>query len=462
MQGDTPARKEERKESISITLEPFSRFFRLESNSGILLLACTLIALCWANSPWAESYFVLRQTVFSLHLGDMSLAQPIILWINDGIMAIFFFVVGLEIKREVLVGALSKPGQAILPIASAFGGMLVPAGIFWIFNAGTESVHGWGIPMATDIAFALAVLTLLGDRVPAWIKVFLTATAIADDIGAILVIALFYSHGFSAIWLAAGLGFWLMMWGANLLSFRHPLVYAIVGSVMWAAFLKSGIHSTFAGVLAAMAIPARSQTRPDEFLTKGKHLLHRFGMCSVDGASNSLGNREQYAVLVGLKSACGKVETPLQYFQHTLHPWVSYIIIPLFALANAGVDLSGIEPSSLMHPVVFGIGAGLLLGKQAGIFLTAWAMIGSGLASKPADVEWQHIYGAAWLGGIGFTMSIFIATLAFSSEELLALAKLGVLSSSLLAGLIGWLVLRFTVPQRIKEQPVQLLSDNLN
>lgn len=272
-----------RGEPIDTILEPFSRFFRIQASSGILLMLSTLTALAWANSPWSEGYFGLWQTVLTVRLGGFVLSQSLLLWINDAFMAVFFFVVGLEIKREVLVGALSSPGQAALPIVSAVGGMVVPAILFLAFNAGTESVRGWGIPMATDIAFVLGVLILLGDRVPSWIKVFLTAAAIADDIGAILVIALFYSHGFSWFWLGAGLAAWLLMWLANWVGVRYPLVYGIIGTAMWMAFLYSGVHSTLAGVLAAMAIPARSRTCPDDFLKKGRGLLDRFEKASNDG-----------------------------------------------------------------------------------------------------------------------------------------------------------------------------------
>ncbi len=442
--GIYKTREERPKAPFSIILEPFSRFFRIEASSAILLLVCTLAAVFWANSPWSSTYFELQNTDISLQFGPYSLSQPLLLWINDGLMAIFFFVVGLEIKREVLVGALSKPGQAVLPIGAAVGGMLLPAGLFWLFNAEAESVHGWAIPMATDIAFALGVLTLLGDRVPVWIKVFLTATAIADDIGAILVIAIFYSHGFSVSWLMAGLAVWLLMYVANKLGIRHPLVYGLVGVVMWIAFLKSGIHSTIAGVCAAMAIPARSQIRPAEFLPNGRNLLQRFEEASSPEISGILGNREQYAALVGLKLACKKAEPPLQYFQYTLHPWVAYVIVPIFALANAGITLGNIVIAEVFHPVVLGIFSGLIVGKQVGIFGTAWLMVKFNLASIPVGVTWWQIYGVAWLGGIGFTMSIFITTLAFDSSELLVLSKLAILASSLLAGVIGYLILRWS------------------
>jgi len=430
-------------------LLPFQEFVRTEASSGILLIVCTVVALIWANSPWSDSYTNLWQTKLTVDLGGFGLSKSLLLWINDGLMAVFFFVVGLEIKREILSGELSSPRQAALPIAAALGGMLLPAVIYAALNAGGEGSAGWGIPMATDIAFALGVLALLGKRVPLSLKVFLTAVAIVDDIGAVLVIALFYTSQIAWGALAVGGVFLLALIIANRLAIRKPLIYTLLGIGLWVAFLKSGVHATVAGVLLAMTIPARTRINADQFLERGRDLVERFERAGVCGES-VLTNRRQRGVLQALENAVQQAETPLQRLEHALHPWVTYAIMPIFALANAGVFLRGDLLSSFTHPVTLGVIAGLVLGKQLGVFLAAWLVVFLGIATRPADITWRHIYGAGWLAGIGFTMSLFVAGLAFGDSAVLTQAKVGILVASLVAGGIGWLLLRRLKPPTVE------------
>jgi len=422
-------------------LLPFQEFFRKESSSGKLLMFSTVVAMVWANSPWAPSYHHLWHTEVTIGGGFFQLSQSLHHWINDGLMAVFFFLVGLEIKRELLVGELSSLRQAALPISAAVGGMVVPALIYTAINSGGEGLHGWGVPMATDIAFALGILSLLGNRAPLALKIFLAALAIADDLGAVLVIALFYTDEISFTFLGAGMVIWAAMFGLNLiLRIRHPLPYWLLGGLLWLLFLKSGVHATVAGVLGAFAIPARTRINSREFAKRARGYLLEFEEAGEPGVS-TLTNERQRAALMSLERICEKAETPLQRLEHKHHPWVSYIIMPLFALANAGVSLQG-GFDALAHPVSLGVIAGLVIGKQLGIFGSAWLMVKFGWASLPTGVGWRHIYGAALLGGVGFTMSLFVANLAFGSGELLLITKLGILTASVIAGVAGWLVLR--------------------
>jgi NhaA family Na+:H+ antiporter len=427
------------REPIDFVLYPFQQFFQTSASGGLLLLAATALALAWANSPWAASYHALWSTPVSVGLGSLTLSKPLLLWINDGVMAVFFFVVGLEIKREILVGELSSPRQALLPIAAALGGMCLPAAIFLAFNHGTPQAQGWGIPMATDIAFALGVLSLLGRRAPTSLKIFLTAVAIVDDIGAVLVIALFYTG--SIDWTFLGLGFLLLgcMAGANALGLRHSLTYLLLGSALWLAFLKSGVHATVAGVLAAAAIPARPRQGGAEFLSQARNLLDEFQQAHEMGRG-MLCNTQRHKLLLALRTACREAETPLQRLEALLHPWMALGVMPLFALANAGVDLSG-DPG-LARPLGLGLMAGLLLGKPLGVALAALVLTRLKLSAPLEGVTARHLWGAGCLAGIGFTMSIFISGLAFEDPATEAMAKIAVLAASLLAGVLGWIVLR--------------------
>jgi NhaA family Na+:H+ antiporter len=417
-------------------LRPFQEFARLEASGGILLLACTVMALAWANSPWGESYQRLWEFPLSVGAGDFVLQKSLLWWINDGLMAIFFFVVGLEIKREVLVGELASPARAALPIAGALGGVLFPAAIYTLLNFGTPAVRGWGVPMATDIAFVIGVMTVLGNRVPWGLRVFLTALAIVDDLMAVLVIALFYTDDLSWISLLWGAGLLAALFAANRAGVRNPRVYAILGVGLWFAFLKSGVHPTVAGVLLAATIPSSPRLHPGEFLAESRSILGEFEKAgSVEEPLHA--NEDRLSAVRALESACEAVETPLQRLEHGLHPWVTYFIMPVFALANAGVVLEGSLVQALGNSVTIGVILGLVMGKPLGITLLSWLAVRARLAELPTGVGWYRLHAAGWLGGIGFTMALFIAGLAFGEGELLTDAKIGVLASSLLAAAVG-------------------------
>lgn len=424
-------------------LLPFQEFFHQQAAGGILLMVCTVAALVWANSPWAGVYDAIWHTELSVGLGAWTIAKPLHVWINDGLMAIFFFSVGLEIKREVLVGELATRKKAMLPISAAVGGMLVPAALYLALNVGRPGANGWGIPMATDIAFALGVLAILGDRVCLSVKVFLTALAIVDDIGAVLVIALFYTADLSFYAFAVAAAFLGALIAANRAGAHNPLVYTFLGLGLWAAFLKSGVHPTVAGVIIAMTIPARPKMSDTEFLERSQKILDAFRHASGKGA-RMLASDNQRRSAAALTRASQLVQTPLQRMEHELHPWVTFLIMPLFALANAGVGLGAGIADALTDRVSLGIIAGLIIGKQAGITLFAWLAVKTGLAALPGDISWKDIYAAGWLGGIGFTMSLFIANLAFDGSPFLSVSKVGILAASFIAGVVGWAMFKST------------------
>ena len=430
-----------------------AHFLHLEATGGIVLLISAVVALVWANSPWAESYFALWQTKLALTLGDGGLSKTLGHWINDGLMALFFFVVGLEIKREFLAGALASFRRALLPVAAAIGGMVVPALLFVALNAGTEAIRGWGVPMATDIAFAVGVLALVGNRVPDGLKALLLAVAIVDDIGAVLVIALFYTDAIAWSYLGyAALGV-LALVGANRLGARQPLVYVVVGVFVWLMVLYSGVHATVAGVLVAMTVPARRRINTSDFIDRGRAMLERFETEAAGARSWTIVSSGQQAALQDLETASRAVATPLQRMEHALHPWVAFGIMPLFALANAGVSLVGDLGASLVHPVSLGIALGLVLGKPLGVVLLAWLSVRLGWADLPAGVGWTQVAGVGALAGIGFTMSLFITGLAFGGTAFEDLAKIGILSASLVAGLVGWTLLRVSTGRSQRDDP---------
>lgn len=431
----------EPKPAIVSIVRPFQEFAKAGVSGGIVLLICTVVALAWANSPWAESYFALWQTKLTVGIPVLTISKPLLLWINDGLMALFFFLVGLEIKRELLAGELASARKAALPIAAAIGGMIAPAAIYTAFNAGTPGAHGWGISMATDIAFALGVLALLGDRVPIGLKVFLAALAIADDIGAVLVIAFFYTAEISWPSLAVAGVFFAVLICVSAAGARHPVIYALLGLGLWVAFLKSGIHATVAGVLAALTIPARARLDPEKFVQRTERILSEFRQAK-DHGEIILTSETQQSAVSALENSCEKVQTPMQRMEHGLLPWVNFVIIPLFALANAGVALGAGLTSYLASSVALGIIAGLVLGKTAGIFLFTRIAVAIGIAELPDGVHWRQIFGVAVLGGIGFTMALFIASLAFSEGDHLNLAKVGILAGSLVSGALGYVLLR--------------------
>ncbi len=425
-------------------VEPFQRFIRAQSTGGVLLLVATAGAMIWANSPWAESYTTVWNMPVSLVVGTHALTETLLEWINDGLMAMFFFVIGLEIKREILVGELASFQKAALPLAAAFGGAMLPAVIYVGLNMTGPGASGWGIPMATDIAFSLGILALLGSQVPLALKIFLTALAIADDLMAVLVIALFYTSTISWSNLAIGGVFLALLVAANVTGIRHPLVYSLLGiGGLWLAFLLSGVHATIAGVIAAMTIPARTRLTGSEFLSRGKDLLEGFEK-AISAVKPQLANQERHRVVTHLRTAVQHAETPLQQLEQALHPWVTVVVVPLFAFANAGVTLDADLGAMLIDPVALGIILGLLVGKPVGIVLSAWLVIRGRLATLPKDVSWSHLWAVGCLAGIGFTMSLFITGLAFPHGPLLTSAKVGILVASTTAGTIGWLLLKRT------------------
>ena len=382
-----------------MSLGALREFFRLESAGGICLFLAAVVAIALDNSPVSGLYDSLLTTPFAISLGSFAIAKPLLLWINDGLMAVFFFLVGLEIKREALEGELSSRSQIMLPGIAALGGMAVPAAIYASFNWNSPAeLNGWAIPAATDIAFALGILMLLGSRVPLALKVFLTAVAIIDDLGAIVIIALFYTDNLSLLALAVGVAGLAVCVIFNLRGVTSRAPYVLVGIVVWVAVLKSGVHATLAGVLLALTIPLRAQ--------------------DVEGHS------------------------PLRHLEHTLHPWVAFMVLPVFAFANAGVSFAGMTFESLLEPLPLGIALGLFVGKQVGVFGASWLMIKTGLARMPEGATWGTLYGIALLCGIGFTMSLFIGGLAFDDPAHAAAVRLGVLCGSTVSGICGYLLLR--------------------
>ncbi|MEJ2195047.1 MAG: Na+/H+ antiporter NhaA [Ignavibacteriaceae bacterium] len=435
-----------KKEAIEKLLKPLNEFLHQEASGGILLIIFTVVALAWANSPWFESYHHLWHTNIVLAIGDLiTFDYSIHHWINDGLMVIFFFTVGLEIKRELLVGELSSIQKASLPIAAALGGMIVPAVLYVVFNIGGEGSGGWGIPMATDIAFVVGIMALLGPRVPLTLKVFVLALAIADDIGAVLVIAIFYTSEIFIWALVLAAVILIILALLNKLGTISLIPYTVLGIILWVAFLKSGVHATIAGILLAFAIPASARYNTKRFSDKTRELLNKFDGTGEHG-ENVLSNEGRQTDVMAIEENCKKILTPLQRFEHGLHPWVSYLIIPLFALANAGVTFAGMDIfNAITSPVSLGIIVGLFVGKQLGIFSFSWIAVKLKLGSLPEGVNWKKIYAAGILAGIGFTMSLFIAGLAFSNETLIDLSKIGVLTGSLLSGIVGYILLKSTI-----------------
>lgn len=380
------------------TFSRIQEFIKLETSGGVVLMIAAIFAMIIANTPLSANYDLILGTYIKVGIGNFEIAKPAILWINDGLMAIFFFLVGLEIKREVLAGELSSFDKAILPIMAAIGGMAVPGIIFAIINWGTpENLNGWAIPTATDIAFALGILALIGSRAPISLKIFLLAIAIIDDLGAIVIIAIFYTSelslsalSFSVIGFAAAVAL-------NRMGVQRTAPYLLVGIVMWVFVLKSGIHATLAGVLIAFTIPLKTKNEDEALLYK---------------------------------------------MEHGLHPWVAFLILPVFAFANAGVNFTGIGIDDLLQPLTLGIAVGLFLGKQIGVFLATWIGVKSGIARLPENVSWKHVYGVACLTGVGFTMSLFIGSLAFTTADVMNSVRLGVVLGSVLSGIIGYLLLK--------------------
>ena len=430
------------KPTIGKILRPLDRFMKNESTTGILLFISAVAAIAWANSPWAAAYHHLWETPLAVSFGEYGIDKSLHHWINDGVMAMFFFVVGLELKREVMAGELSQPRKALLPLMAAVGGMVIPAVIYLVFNFREVGMDGWGIPMATDIAFALGILSLLGKRVPVSLKVFLTALAIADDLGAVLVIAFFYTSDISFSSLGAGLFFLVILWGANYLGVRNTLFYGLVGiGGVWLAFLMSGVHATIAGVLAAMAIPARTKIDEIGFVDSLESLMQRFS--NIPPNNVSLLEPEQHEVVHKINRLTLEAVTPLQRLEHALHPWVAFLVMPLFAFSNSGLTLTADElPAGIFDDIGIGIVLGLVVGKLVGVVGMTWLMTRLRLAELPADLSWSHIFSVGFLAGIGFTMSLFVTNLAFEDPDLVARAKIGIFAGSIISGVAGYFYLK--------------------
>lgn len=427
---------------IDKVVYPIQRFIRQEKSGGIVLGLSVIVALFLANSPWAETYFhVLHHKLGFVFDGETYLQYSIHHWINDGLMAIFFFVVGLELKREMVAGELSNPRKALLPIGAAIGGMVAPALIYFSLNPTGEVHSGWGIPMATDIAFALGVLYLLGSRIPLSLKIFLTALAIVDDLGAVLVIAFFYTSEISFMSLSIGLGFVFLMYLLNKMGVRNILVYAIIGIIgVWTAFLLSGVHATIAAVLAAFTIPTDMRIKENTFVKKIQEHLDRFKSVDPNDAIPTLTN-EQVHILEDVKKDIKLAMPPLQRLEHSLHPLVTFVIIPIFALANAGVALNMDWDVLFSTNVALGVALGLLFGKVIGVVGFTLLLVKLKIADFPSGMNIKNLFGLGLLAAIGFTMSLFVTELAFTHEEYKVQAKIGIFVASIIGGVLGYLLL---------------------
>ncbi len=427
-------------------MRPFQQFVETGSIGGIILLATTAVALVWANSPWAESYEHLWEQKLAIGPVGRQLELSLHHWINDALMAVFFLLVGLEIKRELMVGELASPRQAALPIMGALGGMLVPALLYAMLNSGGPGSSGWGIPMATDIAFALGIITLLGPRVPIGLKVFLTALAIVDDLGAVIVIAVFYTADLNVTAMLAAAAALVVLLAFNRLRVYKLFPDLLVGTILWFFVLQSGVHATIAGVVLALTIPAATRIDAPEFSARVRGLLDEFDRVET-GAGNVITNRGQQESLAAMDQAASDVNAPLLRLEHMLNRPVSFFIMPLFALSNAGVALGAVG-EALATPIAIGIILGLVLGKVIGISVFSWLSVRVGWAALPQGANWGTLVATAMLGGIGFTMSLFIAGLAFSDPVMLDEAKIGILTASTLAGVLGYVALGRMVRNR--------------
>lgn len=431
---------------------PFEEFIHRQTAGGIVLMATAVIALILANGPLADAYQHVLHTYAGVTFGDWSLKMSVHHWINDALMALFFFVVGLELKREIVAGELANPRAAVLPIVAAIGGMIVPALIYFAINPTGDAAAGWGIPMATDIAFAVGALALLSHRVPPALVTFLVAVAIVDDLGAVLVIAIFYTETISLVPLGIVAALFALLLTFNRAGVRAIIPYFVVAVAMWYALQQSGVHATLAGILGAFSVPARPKYNPRRFSRNISELMVRFDQTHA-ADTDIMTNTELRGVVQTLETGVLSVQTPLQRLEHIWHMPVAYLVIPIFALANAGIaiDLGSIG-ETLTHPVLLGVSIGLLLGKFIGVTGACWLAIKLGVAELPKDTRFVQIAGVSLLAGIGFTMSIFVAQLGFAENpELLLMAKTGVLGASFIAGVSGYIWLYLVSDTKTKD-----------
>lgn len=431
-------------------VRPFQLFARRHASGGLVLLGCAIVALAWANSPWAAAYAHMLGVQLGISFGEQVLRLDLRDWINDGLMAIFFFGVGLEIKREFLVGELAERRKAMLPILAAIGGMVAPALIYAGFNFDGAGVHGWGIPMATDIAFALGALAVMGSRIPEALKVFLVALAIVDDLGALLVIAIFYTAAIDWRAVALIVALLLALWVANRFGARRGSIYLLLGVSLWAAFFMSGLHATLAGVLTAFFVPARVKIVPGALPQVIRRGADDIEAQAQDNKSDAM-DPDRVAIIGAIGGSLDAGSAPLQRFEHMVQPWVTYAILPVFGLFNAGVVIDATVLRALPTAVPLGIMVGLVLGKSVGISLASWLAVKTGLAELPKGSTWRQLIGTAFLAGIGFTMALFINGLAFAGTPFEREAQLAILIGSLLAAAIGLAILLTT---KAKQAPV--------
>ncbi|WP_066218350.1 Na+/H+ antiporter NhaA [Formosa haliotis] len=427
-----------------LLVRPIAKFVQVESFGGILLFSAAVIALIWANSPFSESYTAVWNYHVGVEFGDFHLSKSLLHWINDGLMVIFFFLIGLEIKREILLGELNSMKKAALPIFAALGGVFVPIGIFLLLNSNPETTSGWGIPMATDIAFSLAIIQLLGKRVPLALKIFLTAFAIVDDLVAVLAIALFYSnnidwalilYSFIPLGILAFLG-----WK----GFYHKIIYFVLAIVIWFLFLKSGIHPTIAGILIALTIPIQQKQELTSSFSQLESIITR--LFSKPNTSSPILSHSQINLIDDIQAWTSRVQSPLQHLEHIFHGWVAYFIMPIFALANAGIIFNATD--HLDFSLSFNIATALVIGKCVGVVSFSYLAVKLGIASFPNRIKFMHILGTGFLAGVGFTMSIFVSNLAFHDSLLFQdAAKVGILVGSTTAGLIGYFILKSIKPK---------------
>jgi NhaA family Na+:H+ antiporter len=423
---------------------PFQRFFRKEATSSILLIAATIIALIWTNSRIGETYHSFWHTEISFAFGYFRISKTLVHWINDGLMSLFFFTVGLEIKREILVGELATPKKALLPVIAALGGMIIPGLIYATLNIGLPTISGWGVPVATDIAFALGAVAVFGRRLPVGLRIFLAAFAIADDLGAVVIIAIFYTKEIVWSYLIISLFLIFGLAIANFLWIRQTLIYAILGIAVWFFVLGSGVHPTIAGVIVSFFVPARGRYDTDNFLQNVKKITEQFECEEQSCGYSILLNQDHMHAVQALELACHDVETPLQRLMHALHPWVAFLILPFFAMGNTGLTFHNIVFSEMVsNTVIMGIVFGLVFGKPIGIMLFSYLSVKTGIASLPQEVRWSHIFGGAMLGGIGFTMSLFLADISFSDPQILNYARIAILTGSVLSAAMGMSYLGF-------------------